>query len=252
MPAPDNFRQLQYAFTRHIRDPDHVPAPDDVEDRRMAIYRRLLFNNVRNFLANAFPVLRKVTPDERWQAMVRDYFQHHQAKTPLFPRMPQEFLEYLEQEREDPDDPPWLRELAHYEWMETATAIDPREIDREGIDPDGDLFEGVPVLNPLTNALAYRWPVHRISPDYQPDETPQQPTYLVIYRNPDDTVGFMELNPVSARLLNLIQSRETTGREHIEQIVRELNHPKPEVVIEGGRQTLEQLRQRNILLGSRI
>lgn len=252
MPTPGNFQELQYAFTRHIRDPEHVPAPADVEDRRMAIYRRLLFNNIANFLAGSFPVLRKLTPDDRWQAMARDYFMRHQAKTPLFPRMPQEFLEYLEHERDVADDPPWLRELAHYEWMETATAIDPREIDWEGIDPDADLLGAVPALNPLTNPVAYQWPVHRISPDYLPTEPPAQPTYLVIYRDADDKMGFMELNPVSARLVELIRSQPDIGRNLLMQIAAELNHPNPEVVISSGADTLNKLHERNIILGCRI
>lgn len=251
MPVPDNFQSVQYAFTRHIRDPGHEPAPADIEDRRMAIYRRLLFNNVANFIANAFPVLRKLTPDDRWEAMLRDYFKRHQATNPLFPQMPTEFLKYLEQERQDSGDPPWLLELAHYEWVETATAIDPREIDLAGIDRDGDLLTGVPVMNPLANALAYQWPVHRLGPDFMPDEPPAQPTYLVIYRDLDDKVGFMGLNPVSARLLDLIQQQSGTGRSMLEQITVELNHPNPAAVINGGRETLTRMREREILLGTR-
>lgn len=252
MPMPDNFQELQYAFTRHIRDPEHEPAPVDIEDRRMAIYRRLLFKNTANFLAGSFPVLRKVIPDARWEAMARDYFMRHQARTPLFPRMPQEFLEYLEHEREVADDPPWLRELAHYEWMETATAIDPREIDWQGVDTSGDLLEGIPALNPLINPLVYQWPVHKISPDYMPSAPPEQPTYLVIYRDADDRVGFMELNPVSARLLELTLSEPDTGRNLLIRIAAELKHPDPEVVIRGGIGTLRILQERNILLGTRI
>lgn len=251
MPAHYNFQDLQYAFTRHLRDPESVPAPADIEDRRMAIYRRLLFRNIENFLAGSFPVLRKLLPDDRWLAMARDYFKRHQATNPLFPQMPTEFLKYLDQERDDADDPPWLVELAHYEWLETSTAIDPRDIDMVGIDADGDLLNGVPAVNPLANAVAYQWPVHRLSPDFIPAETPAEPTYLVVYRNHDDKVGFMELNPVSARLLNLIQLQPQTGRRQLEQIAVELRHPNPEVVIEGGQQTLNLMHERGILLGTR-
>lgn len=250
MSAPDNFQSLQYAFTRHIRDPEHEPAPDDIEDRRMAIYRRLLFKNIEGFLANSFPVLRKVTPDDRWLAMARDYFHRHQARTPLFPRMPQEFLEYLEHERDDADDPPWMFELAHYEWLETATAIDPREIETRGINPDGDLLDERPAVNPLASPVAYQWPVHMISPQHLPEQPSEQPTYLVVYRNIDDRVSFMELNPVSARLLQLIQTETASGRELLQQIAAELNHPNPDVVVRGGAETLTALRERGILLGT--
>lgn len=245
------FRDIQYAFTRHIRDPEHEPAPADIEDRRMAIYRRLLFKNVSNFMANSFPVLRKLLDDDRWQVMMRDYFRGHQASNPLFPQMPTEFLKYLQQERCAADDPPWLRELAHYEWLETATAIDTREIDMYDVDVHGDLFKGVPVLNPLASLVPYVWPVHRLSREFLPESAPDQPTYLVVYRSIDDQVGFMELNPVSARLLNLIQTQPDSGHALLEQIASELNHPHPEVVIDGGRQTLQRLHERGVLLGTR-
>ena len=44
------FQQKQYAFAAHIRDPENNPAPSGVEDRRMAIYRELFFNNLHNRL----------------------------------------------------------------------------------------------------------------------------------------------------------------------------------------------------------
>lgn len=252
MSVPDNFQSQQYAFTRHIRDPEHEPAPADVEDRRMAIYRRLLFNNVANFMANAFPVLCKLTSDDRWQAMMRDYFNRHQSRTPLFPRMPQEFLEYLEHERDCVDDPPWMLELAHYEWMETAMAIDPRDIDWQRIDPAADPLEGIPAMNPLASPLTYQWPVHQISLSYIPTEPPDQPTYLVVYRNTDDKVRFMDMNPVTARLVELMNSQPDIGRNLLEKIAAELNHPNPEVVISGGADILHTLHERNIVLGCRI
>ena len=93
------FTTIQHIFTSHIRDPELNPAPAEFEARRMEIYRDLFYRNVEGFIANSFPVLRKITPDERWHSMIRDYFKTHRAQTPLFPRMPLEFLHYLERER---------------------------------------------------------------------------------------------------------------------------------------------------------
>lgn len=250
---PESFKDIQYRFTQHMRDPDHAPAPEDVEDRRVEIYRGLLYRNVEGFMANSFPVLRKITPDEDWHRMLRDYFKNHLARTPLFPKMPQEFLQYLEHERDNSEDPPYLFELAHYEYAETAVAIDNRELSWKNIDESGDLLENVPVLSPLAWPLSYRYPVHRISKDYLPQEVPAQPTYIVVYRDRDDKVGFAELNPVSARLLELIQQdKDITGRTLLETIAKELNHPDPEVVINGGLEIMQDLLTKDILLGTLI
>ncbi len=245
------FIQQQYKFAAHIRDPAHNQAPVGIEDRRMGIYRDLFYKNVESLLAGTFPVLRKILPDEQWHRLIRDYFSRHRAHTPLFPQMPKEFLQYLEEEFEfKAKYPAFLWELAHYEWVELALSIETREINWRGIEPKGDLLLACPILSPLAWLMAYRFPVHNISPEYQP-KTPQ-PTYLVVYRNRADEVGFIELNAVSARLLaQLSESPELTGQQILQNIAEELQHPSPEIVIQGGLQTMQQLLAKDVLLGVR-
>ena len=134
--TPDRpaFVRQQYAFAAHIRNPEKKPNPEGIEERRMKIYRELFYNNVEGFIANTYPVLRRILSDDRWHGMIRDYFAHHLAHTPLFPEMPREFLKYLEHERiPQPDDPPFLLELAHYEWVELALSLLDEKIDETDI-----------------------------------------------------------------------------------------------------------------------
>jgi hypothetical protein len=244
------FIEQQYAFAAHIRDPAGHAAPPDIEDRRMAVYRELFYNNVEGFLANSFPVLRKLLDDERWHALARDFFSRHRSHSPLFAEIPQEFLNYLEQERgEDEGDPPFLRELAHYEWVELALSIAEAET-TQGFDPQGDLLDGAPYLSALAWPLTYRYPVHRIGPEFIAETPGEQPTYLMAYRNRQDDVSFVELNPVSARLFAILQGNAgMTGRAALQIVARELRHPDPGVVIHGGQQMLEQWRELGIVLG---
>ena len=248
------FQRVQYEFTRHIRDPEHAPAPGDIEDRRMGIYRDLLFNNVSDFMSSSFPVMRKLYTDAGWNDLIRDYFRSHRARTPLFPRMPQEFLHYLEHERDAHyADFPFLVELAHYEWIEMSLKFDPREFGLDGVDVGGDLMQGVPVLSPLALPLAYRFPVHRIGPAFMPETAPGEPTYLVVSRDRVDEVRFLELNPVSARLVELVgQAQRVCGRELLQRIGVELQHPRPEAVLDAGQGILADLRARDVILGTLI
>jgi len=218
----------------------------------MAIYRELFYNNVEGFMADSFPVLRSILDDPRWHALIRDYFASHRATTPLFPEMPREFVLYLENEREaQQDDPPFLLELAHYEWVELALSLADQDIDMAGLDPDGDLLVDHPVLSSLAWPLEYRFPVHRIGPGYQPEKASTTPTYLVVYRGPDDEIGFLDINPVTARLLQLIREETgTAGRRLLEQIAAEIHHPQPETVVQGGLSILQDLRKRQIILGT--
>lgn len=246
------FQEVQYAFAAHIRDPEGAPAPGDVAGRGMRLYCALAFTNIKTFVADNFPVVRKVMDDAAWERMVRDYFARHVNHTPLFSRLGVEFLEYLEKERDGAEDPPFLLELAHYEWMESALRIDTREVCYSGVDRGGDLLAGRPVLSPLAWPLAYTFPVHRISPDFKPAAPPAQPTYLVIYRNDRGEVGFMELNPVAARLLELLGAETAqSGEAILRQIADELKHPDPAVVVEGGHAMMREWREKQVLLGIR-
>ena len=103
------------------------------------------------------------------------------------------------------------------------------------VDADGDLLDGVPVKSRLAWLFAYRFPVHRISESFRPQEPGEQPTFLVIFRNPDDDLGFMELNPVTARLLELIADNEDkTGRQLLEILAEEISYTDVDALVQHG------------------
>jgi hypothetical protein len=246
---PD-FVQQQYAFAAHIRSPEKHPCPGAIEERRMKIYRELFYSNIEDFMASTYPVLRQITPDEHWHAMIRDYFANHLSPTPLFTEMPREFIKYLEQERQPHvNDPPFLLELAHYEWVELALSILDEKVDETKINTHGDLLDGVPVISPLAWSLSYQYPVHKISPAFQPEAISS--THLMVYRDANFDVHFIEINPVTARLIQLISGNtHQTGRALLQNIVTELAHPVPDIVIRGGMEILNDLRERKIILGT--
>lgn len=248
----NHFQDVQNVFTQHMRDPEINEAPAGIEERRLKVYRELVYNNIEGFIANSFPVLRKIIEDENWHNMMRDYVAHHQAHTPLFPKMPQEFLQYLEHERnKDTHDYPFLLELAHYEWIETSISMDARDISFEGVNQEGDLLDEIPVLSPLAMPLAYQWPVHTISSNNIPKGLPEQATYIVVYRDREDEVGFIELNPVSAKLIEEISNNtQRTGRQILESIAEQIQHPEPETVVNGGLDILQGFKSKDIILGT--
>lgn len=254
--AEPAFQRRQFEFSAHLRDPLRN-ACADAEERRLKIYRELFYNNVEDCLSSAFPVLRRISGDAVWHARVRDFYARHRSGAPQFHRVPEEFLLFLENERgAHPDDPPFLRELAHYEWVELELSTSPLEPGLgqglDAADPNGDPLAGVPLLSPLAWTLAYEFPVQRIGPDFQPQQPDAQPNYLIVNRDRHDRVRFLEINAVTARLTSLIEtSPDVTGRELLLQIAAELAHPQPQVVLAEGGRIFETLRSRDILLGTR-
>lgn len=250
--ASADFKKHQYEFTAHIRDPEKNPKPEGIEDRRMAIYRELLFNNIEGFIASGFPVIRKIYSDENWHKMIRDFFSRHKSHSPYFLEISQEFIDYLQNERiPQSEDPAGLIELAHYEWVELALHVSDENISMDNIDANGDLLTQRPVFSPLAWPLVYQFPVHTMGPENLPDEAPAQATYLVVYRNRNDEVQFLEINPVSARLIGLLQDNESyNGVDAIAHIIKEMNHPNPDIVRQGGLHALQELQQYGIILGT--
>lgn len=248
------FKEKQYAFAAHIRDPENVAAPEGIEARRMAVYRELFFNNLFSLLGTFFPVLRKIHGDAQWRRFVRGFMQHHQARTPYFLQLPEEFLGYLQNEFESSaDDYPFLLELAHYEYAELALAVSEEETDMAGVDPNGDLLANVPVKSALAWSFAYHFPVHRISPKWLPEEPGEQPVYLALYRDSEGEVGFLELNAVTAALLDAIDSNEDqlTGEQLLRALAEKINYPDADALVAHGAEALLEMRQLEILSGTR-
>jgi hypothetical protein len=249
-----SFQDKQYAFAAHIRDPENTVAPTGIEDRRMAIYRELFFNNLYNLLGTFFPVLRKICSDAQWRGAIREFMKIHRAKTPYFLQLPEEFLAFLQNEyRALDDDLSFITELAHYEYAELALRVSPDENDLQGVDPGGDMLVNIPVKSALAWAFAYHYPVHRISSDYQPDSPTEQPTYLAIHRRSNDKVYFLELNAVSAALLDAIENNTAgaNGETLLRELATRIHYPDVDALIRHGVDALEEMRQLEILIGTR-
>ncbi|AWH31175.1 MULTISPECIES: putative DNA-binding domain-containing protein [Stenotrophomonas] len=241
--APTTLRGQQHAFTAHLRDPQHVPAPADLDPRRVAVYQRLLFNNLLGLLGNGFPVCVRLLGEPAWADLVRHYFAHHHARTPLFTAVAAEFVQWLQAQPQLPH--PALAELAHYEWVETELyqrAADPLP-PASGIDP-----MQVPLrCSALAWPLLYAWPVHRLGSDDAPAEVPAEPTGLLVRRDADGVVRFAQLSPLAAHLLmRIAEAPGATGQQHLQQLAG-LHQLDAGALIEPGTHLLQQFLQAGVI-----
>lgn len=244
------FQRYQLRFTGHIRDPQHQSRPAKVAARRMRVYTEIVFNNLYGAVSACFPVAQKTIGKRAWHRLVRGFFADYRASTPLFRQIPEEFLRYLET---CGGLPPYLRSLAHYEWIELAVASAEAEVDTATLDAGADLLEGIPVFAPAHALLSYDYPVHRISSRFKPKQPLAEPVHFLVFRDSGDEVRFIELNPVTARLLGLLQDGGPggglTSRQALLQIAHELSHPEPEAIVRFGASILQDLKAQGALLG---
>lgn len=219
---PDSLQAQQFAFAAHLRDPDAHAAPAGLEDRRVAIYRELVFANVEGLLAGGFPVLRSLLDDIAWRALVRAFLRDHRATSPLFPELPREFVRFVQdRDAAQRGDPPWLAELAHYEWIEVA--LDYAEAGP--LPPSMAAFDALATplqASPLAWPLAYAWPVHRLAPGHVPETPLPQPTCLLVQRDEEGRVHFHEIGVVAYRLVERVAAQPgLTGAVHLDAMATE-------------------------------
>jgi len=239
-----------HALAAHVRNPATQPGPPGIEDRRLAVYRELVFNNLAGLLGHGFPVIRATLGEADWAALVRRFLVEHACHTPLFPALGGEFVGFLAEAQVD-SARPWLAELAHYEWAEAD--LQASDAPMPPHDPAGDLLDGVPLLSPLAWPLAYRWPVDRIGPGHQPTDPPVAPTLVLLRRAASGEVRFSTLSPLLYQLLESIAAnQDLSGRALLRSLAAGIGHADAETFIDEARPMLARLREEGVLPGTRI
>lgn len=252
--ADDQRAQLEFAYA--LRD-STASAPSWIEPRRLQIYRELAFNNLQRALARSFAVSRSLIADARWTALVAAFFETLHTSEPQLRRLPREFIRWLTENTQH-SAPSWWIALCRYEQIELeltmADVALPAASTLQAEALAAPLLDGCPRLSPLARLHESAWPVHRIDAEFAaitPDDAQPDPslrTRLVIWRDRADTVRFVELNELSAHLLQaLCDAPERSGRQHLQQIAEHIAQP-PALVIEAGAQLLSSLYSREILL----
>lgn len=240
-----DFQRYQLAFTAHIRDPSTNKKPARVQDTRMAIYREIVFNNIFSTVSACFPVCKSIMGARAWRKLVRAFFANHQATTPIFREIPQQFLQFIDTKI---DLPFYFQSLAHYEWVELAVAS--LQADSIKLSIKTDLLNEKLILAPAHMLLSYDYAVQSISKRHLPKGAEQ--TYLLVFRNAENKVKFIELNPITFQLLNLIQTNELTGKQALTKLAEEIAHPDVGAIITFGAEILADLAKQQAIIGSAV
>ncbi|MFA9486659.1 MULTISPECIES: DUF2063 domain-containing protein [unclassified Moraxella] len=216
--APYSLQQFQNQFGDYLRSQYHA-KDDGIPSRVGGIYQTLIFNNVRNFLNQCFPICREILGDDNFHVLSLYFFQRYPSHSPYFNEIPMQFVNFLSQLMTDSPDwhdeititnndidfvPDYLSELAHYEWLElhvdTLANLTARPILKT---PDNQSYG----LNPSVQNSHYTYPVHAISVDNCNDIAPDE-VFLVVLRASDNEVKFVHTNALTHLFIDFIQNNE--------------------------------------------
>lgn len=295
---------IQQQLADAVRDRTQT-APSGVTPAALVVYQDLVFNNIAGFIRSTFPVLRQICTDAVLDGYIRQFVRHHSLDSPYFVDIPAAFLAWLPTQLATPDTvlptlPEFCLELAHYEWLELDLYRRADPVD-EPLDADADRLLDVaqtdtlsserlptdampsnvvspdaPIIRWLTvvEVAAYRYPVHQLSPSFQPSSAPAEPTCLALYRDriphlsgSQDAISdqmhrqaisqhhgqvrFLQLTPLSAATLQLMLQGHRSEADVLQQL-QQLAPQLPFATLRDGLQALlAQLQQLGILTWQR-
>lgn len=220
------FQQQQLAFIDSIKHPDGI-QPQGVEARRMKVYQELFFNNILGFVSSAYPVLKSLFDESEWLTLVRAFFCDHDCESPYFRDIAHEFLDFLSSSEEHQrTDMPFMLELAHYEWTELAMATAHEDPQHQAIAQVQEITSAPLVVAETAWPLSYRFAVQHISANALPEAAPDEPTYLVVFRQADHQVSFLQVNGITALLLQVIEGAKGIG---FDQVIASLADQLPDM-----------------------
>jgi hypothetical protein len=245
------FQDLQRQFLAHLRNPEQQPLPTGFDQRGTAIYVDLLYNKFNDSLTTCFPVMYAILGETAWQRLLKDFIAEHRCLSPFYRQIPDEFMRYLQNERQVLDDLPFLPELAHFEWIELVLSIAEAEPVVSETLTDTHILDAVLVFAPVMKLLYYVWPVQQINQAYQPDEPTAVATHILGFRDAADQVRFISLNPAAASLLMHLQNGHT-ATQVLQELGKDLKSSELSNLMLFGKNILADLYHQGAIIGINI
>jgi len=240
------FVNIQHSFIDYIKEPSR-PLPVGTEARRMKVYRDLFFNNIEGFISSGFPVMKSLYSEDAWQALVQEFFATHDCQSPIFIDIAQEFVIFLQSEYQlKEQDPRFSLELAHYEYMELVISVAKDNPSQAQI--TGNVGTEYLCLSDTAKVLQYSYDVEHISEHYQPELPTPTPQYFCLYRDSEDEVVFLRLNPLAAQVLGyLSQSERVTFDNIVAWLFSTYPDMEESILIKGCREMIEGLANKGVI-----
>jgi hypothetical protein len=235
--------------------PDTAFAALGANPERWKVYRRMVRSRLADSVEHGFERLAAVVGSDRFGEMVALFLAESPPRSLYLRDVPGEFLQYLERNRDRLTQayalPAYALDLARYEWAELETAYSFEETSAAQVGPLD--MNGVPVLAPAHRLLDLGYPVHRIGTDAHDETMQAAPFSLCLYRDvKTHEVEVLELTPVTASMLSLMQRRSSTLAEIVRTAADEVGATVDVAFVEALSTLLADLIERGVLLGSQM
>ncbi len=252
------FQKYQHQFVDYLRNPLKNEVLPESLPQKSSIYAKLLYSKIEGSLDNCFPISCQLLGSALWKQLIQLFIRDHRCKSPLYREIPDEFVDYLMNEQTQLKLPAFIVELAHYEWMELVLETIKPSYSAAFFAIKNDLLTVIPVLNPVLHILHYNYPVQNITAsdpywkswDTRLEPYTQESIILAGLRDNDDNIHFIELNAVTARLIELMQQGGSTAEQVLLELAAEMHYGDHKSILPFGSETLQQFEQQHIIIGA--
>lgn len=219
--------------------------------QRFLIYRTLVHSRLRAATRESIPRAAARRGKDAFVADFARFMQDHASTSPYLRDVPGEFVAWvLPRWGDDPEVPAFLPDLARHELLEGDVRNDPAG----GEGPTGKPMElDAPlVFDGAARLMRYGWAVHRLS--YATDDRTEptcEATDLLVYRDADAKVRYLELTPWAAAILAAVMTGGLPVKAGLLHAAAAQGGPLDDDRLAKAATLFADLAERGILLGAR-
>lgn len=215
--------------------------------KRLTLYRRLVRRGLESAIRIQIPRTAARVGD-RFADDVRNFFDEEMPVSHYLRDVAFEFVDWVGPRwREDAAVHAYLVDLARHELVAFDVAGSPARRSAP-VRPELSLEESV-VFDPVAKIVRYDHAVHRLRAAEDATDVPEAvATSLLVYRDEEHDVRYLELTRLAARIVERLMEGEVLG-EAIQRAAVDEGTPLEPTILDGAARVLADLAERGVLLG---
>ena len=238
------------------------PSDDlKIDPRGVKLYSSLIEIGRMDLMSSIYPVIKELL-GKKFKGLVQDYFECMPPEHYNLNQSAKRFPQYLLGLPKLMGRYPFLAELADYEWIELAVledvARDLRPSKEAGKDHEPEQFAAlIPVLNSVFVCRSYRFAIPGLveaitKADKLPRRFKQDPTCVVVYRDPDNlNARFLEIGEAAFGLLQMMEQNPNYSYGDLLKEACARDPQNVQTILAGCLEDIEEFKQLKLIVGEK-